>query len=125
MATKTFFQQAIDQLNELKTLRVSTYIGAFKPGTSISEADMKSDQGQDKAFSSIDLEDSMLSKIDLLQGDMTTTMTKKFEENEVLREYHIKREEQAHDIVNRNLQVLESVGDLIKKFIKEDKNSQA
>jgi len=113
---KSFFQNVVETLNELKTLRVSTYIGGVKSGTTISANDMKVGQGQDKVISSIEITDTMVSKIDLLQGDITTAMTPNFESNNTLREYHTMREQQAHEIVERNIKVLKSIGGLIEEF---------
>lgn len=121
MANQNFFEKAVNKLNDLTTLRVSTYIGSVKTGTTISEADMESGQGQDTVLSNLEIVDTMMSKINLLEGNTTTAMTKKFEENSALREYHTLREQQAHEIVNRNLQILKSAGELILDFLDNDK----
>lgn len=117
----TFFERVINGLDELKTLRVSTYIGTVQPNTSLTVEDLQSGQGQDVAFSKLDINDTMLSKIDMLTGDITTAMTNEFRDNNALREYHSLREQQAHDIVKRNVEVLKSVGKMILDFVEDNK----
>jgi len=118
----TFFENVINGLNELKILRVSTYIGTVQPDTSLSVDDLQNGQGQDVALSKLNINDTMLSKIDMLTGDITTAMTNEFRDNNALREYHTLREQQAHDIVKRNVEVLKSVGKMILDFV-DDNNT--
>ena len=116
----TFFERVIDGFNELKTLRVSTYIGTVQPNTSLTVEDLQDGQGQDVVLSKLNINDAMLSKVDMLTGDITTAMTNEFRDNSALREYHSLREQQAHEIVKRNVEVLKSVGKMIIDFVEDN-----
>ncbi|WP_420387335.1 hypothetical protein [Roseivirga sp.] len=117
---KNFFDGVINDFKELALLRVSTLIGTLPNNSSVTVEDLQNGQGQDEIISQMNLNDAMMTKIDMVSGDITTVMSQAFEQNQTLREYHSIRENQAHEIVIRNVKVLEKVGDLLIKFVKDE-----
>ena len=64
----------------------------------------------------------MCSQINLLTGDISTAMTEKFvSDYKELREYHMLRESQGHEISKRNIDVLKEIVKAIGIF-NEEKN---
>lgn len=122
MARTAFFKNILDGVDKLVKLEVNTVIGTFKPNSTISAQDLADGNAQDAMMEQIDLNDAMLSKVNMLTGDITSTMTQRFSNDQQLREYHSIRENQAHEIVLRNVKVLESVGKMIMDFAEKETN---
>lgn len=122
MPRTKFFENILNKADQLVKLEVSTVIGTFKEESTISAADLENGSAQDAMIQKMDLNDAMLSQVNMLTGDIRTTMTPKFAQDEKLREYHSVRENQAHEIVLRNVKVLESVGKMIIDFANKEKD---
>ncbi|MHA7101854.1 hypothetical protein [Roseivirga pacifica] len=120
MARTSFFTNILNGVDKLVKLEVSTIIGTFKPNSTLTAQDLANGNAQDAMMEQIDLNDAMLSKVNMLTGDITTTMTQRFTNDQQLREYHSIRENQAHEIVLRNVKVLESVGKMIIDFAEKE-----
>lgn len=122
MPRTKFFENILNKADQLVKLEVSTVIGTFKEDSNISAADLENGSAQDAMIQKMDLNDAILSQVNMLTGDIRTTMTPKFAQDEKLREYHSVRENQAHEIVLRNVKVLESVGKMIIDFANKEKD---
>jgi hypothetical protein len=108
---ETFLNKAITGLSNLTRLEVNTLVGAYsfdKTGSTNTTIDV------------VSTKERMCSQINLLTGDITTAMTEKFvTEYKELRDYHIIRENQGHEIVLKNIEVLGKILEAIKGFTKE------
>ncbi len=105
MAANEFFQSAIATLSNLKRLDVNTIVGDFQF------------TGDTKSIDPASGEERMTSQIDLLTGDISTAMTDKFvTEYKELREYHLIRENQGHEIIKRNIAVLKEIGSALVEW---------
>ncbi len=99
---KTFLTATITGLSELTRLEVNTLVGnyTFNQDENKKNTSIKNDSTADR----------MCSQINLLTGDITTAMTEKFVTDfKDLREYHMMRESQGHEIVKRNIEVLKEI----------------
>jgi hypothetical protein len=107
----SFLDKAIAGLSNLTLLEVNTLVGAYAfdiTGTTNTSIDV------------VSTKERMCSQINLLTGDITTVMTEKFvTDYKELRDYHIVRENQGHDIVLKNIEVLGKILEAIKDFTKE------
>ncbi len=97
----------MDSMKNLVTLEIVTAIGQvqFKP-----KADKPEDA--DRHFPDLDYERNpkmIMTKIDLLQGDIKTVFNEEFVTGEywALREFHEAREKEGHDIIQKNIDTLE------------------
>ncbi|WP_020530608.1 hypothetical protein [Flexithrix dorotheae] len=106
----------IKEASKLKTLEIQTIVGEFD----INAGKVAFQKNYKKP-------DAIYSEIDLLTGDIRTGMTAKFLEEpfEKLREYHALREQQAHDIMERNIGVLQKVFALLKEVNDEGEEKPA
>ena len=97
----SFIDNAITELSKLTRLEVNTMVGDYTFNkTGASNTTIKND----------DTGERMCSQINLVTGDITTAMTEKFvTEYKELREYHIIRENQGHEIIRRNIDVLKQI----------------
>lgn len=107
-----FLDDAIAGLSNLTRLEVNTLVGNYtfnKKGDT--NTTIKNDHSGER----------MCSQINLLTGDITTAMTEKFvTEYKELREYHMIRENQGHEIVRRNIEVLRQILGAIIDFTEEN-----
>jgi hypothetical protein len=107
----SFLDNAIAGLSNLTRLEVNTLVGNYtfnKKGDT--NTTIKTDNTGEK----------MCSQINLVTGDITTAMTEKFVvEYKELREYHMIRENQGHEIVRRNIDVLRQILSAIVDFTQE------
>jgi hypothetical protein len=112
----SFLDNAIAGLSNLTRLEVNTLVGNYtfnKKGDT--NTAIKTDSTGEK----------MCSQINLVTGDITTAMTEKFvTEYKELREYHMIRENQGHEIVRRNIDVLRQIMSAIVDFSKEKTSPQ-
>lgn len=98
-------------LENLTTLEIITAVGhvRYRPGEGAEE---------DRRFPDLDYERDpkvILSKIDLLQGDIKTVYNEEFVTGDYqgLREFHAAREREGHDIIRKNMEALERLWNLI------------
>jgi hypothetical protein len=108
----SFLTAAITGLSELTRLEVNTLVGnyAFNQDANKKNTTIKNDSTADR----------MCSQINLLTGDISTAMTEKFvADYKDLREYHMMRESQGHEIVKRNIEVLKEILKAIGIFNEE------
>ena len=107
----SFLDKAIAGLSNLTRLEVNTLVGAYtfdKTGNMNTSIDV------------VSTKERMSSQINMISGDITTAMTEKFvTEYKELRDYHIMRENQGHEIVLKNIEVLGKILEAIKDFTKE------
>jgi hypothetical protein len=112
----SFLDKAIAGLSNLTRLEVNTLVGDYsfnKTGDTNTTIDAASTK------------ERMCSQINMISGDITTAMTEKFvTEYKELRDYHLIRENQGHDIVKKNIEVLEKILGAIKDFTKEKTQPQ-
>jgi len=112
----SFLDKAIAGLSNLTRLEVNTLVGDYsfnKTGDTNTTIDASSTK------------ERMCSQINMISGDITTAMTEKFvTEYKELRDYHLIRENQGHDIVKKNIEVLEKILGAIKDFTKEKTQPQ-
>jgi hypothetical protein len=113
----SFLDKAIAGLSNLTRLEVNTLVGDYsfnKKGDTNTTIDVASTK------------ERMCSQINMISGDITTAMTEKFvTEYKELRDYHMIRETQGHDIVKKNIEVLEKILGAIKDFTKEKTQPQS
>ncbi len=111
-----FLDDAIAGLSNLTRLEVNTLVGNYtfnKKGDT--NTTIKNDHSGER----------MCSQINLITGDITTAMTEKFvTDYKELREYHMIRENQGHEIVRRNIEVLRQILGAIIDFTEENKVPQ-
>jgi len=107
----SFLDKAIAGLSNLTRLEVNTLVGEYsfnKTGNTNTSIEV------------VSTKERMCSQINMISGDITTAMTEKFvTEYKELRDYHVMRENQGHDIVMKNIDVLEKILGAIKDFTKE------
>jgi hypothetical protein len=107
----SFLDKAIAGLSNLTRLEVNTLVGDYsfsKTGNTNTSIDV------------VSTKERMCSQINMISGDITTAMTEKFvTDYKELRDYHILRENQGHDIVMKNIEVLGKILGAIKDFTKE------
>lgn len=110
---KSFITAAITGLSELTRLEVNTLVGDFS---------FNQDQnGKNTTIKNDSTGERMSSQINLITGDITTAMTEKFVvEYKELRDYHTAREEQGHEIIKKNIEVLKQILDTLIHL--EEKN---
>jgi hypothetical protein len=112
----SFLDRAIAGLSNLTRLEVNTLVGDYsfnKTGNTNTSIEV------------VSTKERMCSQINMISGDITTAMTEKFvTEYKELRDYHVMRENQGHDIVMKNIDVLEKILGAIKDFTKEKTQPQ-
>lgn len=125
----SFLEVAIANLSNLTRIEVNTLVGNYK-FNSVSSGLVKSDADADDngVFTTIipdSTNERMCSQINLLTGDITTAMTEKFVvDYKELRDYHTVRENQGHDIVKRNIEVLTKIVETLIDFTKKKSSGE-
>jgi len=110
----SFLDKAIVGLSNLTRLEINTIVGDY---TFNKEANTNTTIKTDST------PERMCSQINMVTGDITTAMTAKFvTDYKELREYHMLRENQGHEIVKRNIEVLGKILVAIKEFTAEKSN---
>lgn len=104
-----------DSLGNLVTLEIATVVGPVRPsergvGLNPRLADLDVDWGTNPPV--------ILTKIDLLQGDIRTVMDEEFAtgEYQALREFHSAREQEGHALIERNIAVLRELYRLAERL---------
>lgn len=92
-------------VNNLKTLEIRTVIGNFKW-----DEDQKKITYEDEKVKLI------MTQIDLLEGDITTSFSEDFLEPpyDEIRKYHADKEKQGHEIIEGNLKALKELVKLLR-----------
>lgn len=120
MAENKTITKLREALENLVTLEIITAVGKVKfppPNTGNQPHD------DHTILPDIDYEQpskTILSKINLLQGDIKTVFDSEFVTGEyaALREFHAEREKQGHDIIKENIKAIKELVDLIINFPK-------
>jgi len=105
-------QQILDKLNELATLEIITGVGdttEFKLGQ---ESGTRAE-----VFKNLEIEKIILTRIDLVQGDITTVYHQDYIGNDdlvFLRDYHDQQRDKGHEIVKENIEAVVSLIELWK-----------
>lgn len=113
---KNFFEKAINELQKLSVLEINTVVGEFSfvDNSSNLKVDLNSKTN-----------DKIVSRINLLSGDITTAMSDKFvSDYKELREYHLIRENQGHEIIKRNITVLKEISTTIIQLVRDKDKDQ-
>jgi len=126
----SFLEKAIANLSNLTRIEVNTLVGNYKFKTIA--ADAVSPDGVDLADYGVtttiipdSTNERMCSQINLLTGDITTAMTEKFVvDYKELRDYHMMRENQGHEIVNNNIEVLKKIVETLIDFTKKQSSGE-
>ena len=126
----SFLEKAIANLSNLTRIEVNTLVGNYKFKTIASEpvspdgVDM-ADYGVTTTIIPDSTNERMCSQINLLTGDITTAMTEKFVvDYKELRDYHMMRENQGHEIVNNNIEVLKKIVETLIDFTKKQSSGE-
>lgn len=103
-----------DALKNLVTMEIITAVGGVKFKSS-------SNKGTEENLPDIDPNSNpkvILTKIDLLQGDIKTVFNEEFVTGnyQCLREFHADREKQGHEIVTKNIEAIKALIGIIKEF---------
>jgi len=108
---KKFLDDTIANLSNLTRLEVNTLVGNYSFNkTNEILTTIKTDSTTER----------MCSQINLLTGDITTAMTDKFvSEYKDLREYHLIRESQGHEIIRNNIKTLQEIFNALDFFDKK------
>ncbi len=100
----SFFNKVLEKSADLASLSIQTIVGDFtidQSGAKITATPQKSD--------------SIVTRIDLIDGDITTAMSAKFMEGDYkeLRNFHADREKEGRDIIEQNINTLKSIAQAI------------
>lgn len=107
----TFLKEALANLSNLTRLETNTLVGKYSFNTV---------EGIKTTIVTESTEDRMCSQINLVTGDITTAMTEKFvNEYRELRDFHLSRESQGHDIIRKNIETLKEILGALDFFEKE------
>jgi hypothetical protein len=105
-------QQILDKLNELATLEIITGVGdttKFKLG--------QESGARAEVFKNLEIEKVILTRVDLVQGDITTVYHQDYIGNAdlvFLRDYHDQQRDKGHAIVKENIEAVVSLIELWK-----------
>jgi len=126
----SFLEKAIANLSNLTRIEVNTLVGNYKFKTIAADAvspdgDDLADYGVTTTIIPDSTNERMCSQINLLTGDITTAMTEKFVvDYKELRDYHMMRENQGHEIVNNNIEVLKKIVETLIDFTKKQSSGE-
>lgn len=97
---KEFIDNIEEKINELTTLEIKTIVGDFKVDSESEITPMQDTQYR-----------LMHTKIDLIDGDITTHLSRSMMNDEFAwaRDFHASKEAQAHDLVQSNIQAIISL----------------
>lgn len=107
----SFLSAALANLSNLTRLETNTLVGKYA---------FNVESGVKTTIITESTEDRMCSQINLITGDITTAMTDKFvTDYRELRDFHLARESQGHDIVRKNIETLKEILGALDFFEKE------
>lgn len=103
-AELSLFDKIRHKLNDLTTLEIKTIVG-----------DHTVDEHGKIQVDTSDHADVIFTKIDLLDGDITSGFNPKFlqEPYSAVKEYHAAREQEGKDIIKKNIETLEALLKLV------------
>lgn len=103
-----FLKTVMTKVRDLTNLEIITAVGTCTEGAEGISPNIGGSQ-------------MMYSKIDLIDGDMTTVIDESFLKGEraTLREFHMEREQQGRDIIRANIQTLGNLISLYKSLKKD------
>ncbi len=101
-----FFDRVMEKANDLATLTIHTIVGEFS---------LSPDQGTLKATADTNNSEEMFTRIDLIDGDITTALNAKFMEDQYqeIRKLHMEREKNGKEIIQKNLETLEKIAETL------------
>lgn len=111
----SFVTTMSEKLKDLTTLKISTIV-QNEP------FDYSHDQNAiiEPSSGSTPVE-GIVSQIELVDGDISTKMTKAFVENHAdLRAFHENKESQGQEIVSKNLELVKSIAEMLRSWISGD-----
>lgn len=114
-----FFDKTLAALENISELKIRTLVGEFEfePLDGSSKYEIQFKKGGNI--------EGMISRINLVLGDIDTEISPKFAtEYEQLREFHLAKENQAHEIIKKNMEVLKEIAKAIAELIKSKKDSE-
>ncbi len=96
---------------EFKTLEIVTVVGSIKPGKSV----------KDLSFEFGDDTKSILTRIDLLSGDITTVLDEAYVTGDYqgLRDYHAQREDKGYVIIRNNIAAIKELFSVATSFLEQ------
>jgi len=120
----SFLDNAIANLSNLTRIEVNTLVGNYKFNTISAKVTPDGGEpangGMNTTIDPESTNERMCSQINLLTGDITTAMTEKFVvDYKELRDYHMMRESQGHDIVKKNIEILTKIVETLVDFSKK------
>ena len=120
----SFLDNAIANLSNLTRIEVNTLVGNYKFNTTSDnltpDGSKPASGGMNTTIDPESTSERMCSQINLLTGDITTAMTEKFVvDYKELRDYHMMRESQGHDIVKKNIEILTKIVETLVDFSKK------
>jgi hypothetical protein len=103
----SFLKTVKDSIKNLKTLEIRTVIGNFKW-----------DEAQKRIVYKDEEVKLIMTQIDLLEGDITTSFSEEFlrPPYDEIRKYHAEREKQGHEIIEGNLKALRELVELVQSM---------
>lgn len=103
----SFLDTIKENIKNLKTLEIRTVIGNFKW-----------DEQQKRIVYKDEEVKLIMTQIDLLEGDITTSFSEDFlrPPYDEIRKFHAEREKEAHAIIEGNLRALKGLVDLIRSL---------
>jgi hypothetical protein len=109
----TFIDKLLAGIDNMKTLEIRTIVGDFKW-----------DATKKKIAYSEGKVRSILTQIDLLEGDITTAMSPDFLEEpyDQLREFHADREKRGQEIIDGNIKALKELVGLVVTAVRSKKD---
>ncbi len=113
---KSFIDKVLEKIDDLKTLEIRTVIGNFKWNPEKKKIDYA--EGKVK---------SIMTQIDLLEGDITTAFSEDFLEEpyDKIRDFHAEREKRGQEIIDGNLKAVTQLVDLALKALKSKKEAES
>ncbi len=106
-----------ESLENLVTLEIITAVGQVR-----FEPPDKNEDAEKTKYPDLDFESDpkvILTKIDLLQGDIKTVYNEEFVTGnyQSLKEFHFEKEKQGHEIIKKNIAALEKLLNLVNAHI--------
>lgn len=113
---KNFVETILEKIDNLKTLEIRTIIGNFKWNPQTKKIEYA--EGRVK---------SIITQIDLLEGDITTAFSEDFLEEPYsrIRDFHAEREKHGQEIINGNIKALRELVDLAVTAFRSKKDIDA
>ena len=104
---KSFFRNVSEKLEGLSELQIRTLVGEMSYTKSSDTYDFENGAAVE----------AMESKINLVNGDTDTKITPNFlKKYAELRDFHMKKESEGQEIINRNLELLQKIASTLMKF---------